>query len=669
MDNPAEKISLLRESLNEHNHRYYVLNEPSILDAEYDQLFQSLLALERDNPELVTPDSPTQRVGAAPLSSFQQIKHKIPMLSLDNLFSSEALADFVKKVTARFDDGADADFVAEPKFDGVAISLFYRDGQLEYAATRGDGETGEDVTQNIRTIYSIPLALKGEGFPSQLEVRGEVLMPRRAFQHLNQSAEAEGEKAFVNPRNAASGSLRQLDPKITAKRRLHMFAYSVGFYDGGLIPDKHFDAMCKLTEWGFSVSELVEKLSGEAECEDYRRRLTELRPALDYDIDGIVYKINDFALQQKMGFVSRAPRWAMAYKFPAEEAVTKLVDVEFQVGRTGVLTPVARLEPIFVGGVTVSNATLHNMSEIRRLDLRVGDSVVVHRAGDVIPKVARVVLERRPKEGGLEIEAPTVCPACGSVVLYSEDEAAIRCAGALQCPAQLKESVKHFVSRKAMDIDGFGEKLVAQLIDKDLMRCVTDVYRLRVADLVLLDRMGQRSAEKLFAAIQSSKSTTLSRFIFALGIREVGEATARSLASTYGDIKILGSLTEDDLISVEDVGPVVAHNIRQFFSTKQNQEMIQGLIDLGVHWAEEAPPSAEGALHGETVVVTGTLASFTRDQVKQRLIELGAKVSGSVSKNTSFLIAGEKAGSKLAKAKELGVKVVLEEDLSEFLAS
>jgi len=669
MNNPEEKISLLRKSLNEHNHRYYVLNEPSIPDAEYDQLFQSLLALERENPELLTPDSPTQRVGAAPLSSFQQIKHKIPMLSLDNLFSAEALADFVEKVGARFEDSKDTEFVAEPKFDGVAISLFYRDGQLEYAATRGDGETGEDVTQNIRTIYSVPLSLTGEGFPSQLEVRGEVLMPRRAFHHLNQSAEVEGEKVFVNPRNAASGSLRQLDPKITAKRRLHMFAYSVGFYDGGLIPDKHFDTMRKLTEWGFSVSELVEKLSGQTECENYRSRMTVLRPKLDYDIDGIVYKLNDFAQQQEMGFVSRAPRWAMAYKFPAEEAVTKLVGVEFQVGRTGVLTPVARLEPVFVGGVTVSNATLHNLSEIRRLDLRVGDSVVVHRAGDVIPKVARVVLERRPKDGGLEIEAPSVCPACGSVVLFSEDEAAIRCAGALQCPAQLKESVKHFVSRKAMDIDGFGEKLVAQLIDKNLLHCVTDVYRLRVADLVLLDRMGQKSAEKLVAAIQSSKRTTLSRFIFALGIREVGEATARSLARTYGDINVLISLTEDELISVEDVGPVVAHNIMQFFSTEQNQEMIKGLIDLGVHWAEETPRNSGGALQGETVVVTGTLAQFTRDEVKQRLLDLGAKVSSSVSKNTSYLIAGDKAGSKLVKAKELGIKVVLEDELSQFLGS
>ena len=660
-----ERVTGLRDELNKHNQRYYVLNEPSIPDAEYDRLFQSLLSLEKKHPELVSSDSPTQRVGAAPLEAFNQVTHKLPMLSLDNLFSADELSAFVNKVADKLSESSDLAFVAEPKFDGVAISLFYRDGKLEYAATRGDGETGEDVTQNIRTIYSIPLSLSGSSYPSELEVRGEVLMPKAVFHRLNEQAQALGEKPFVNPRNAASGSLRQLDSKTTANRRLHMFAYAIGYYDGGTVPDNHYDAMVALRGWGFAVNQHVEKLIGTAECESYRLMLTKLRPDLDYDIDGIVYKVNSFAQQDKLGFVSRAPRWAMAYKFPAEEAVTTLLGVEFQVGRTGALTPVARLEPVFVGGVTVSNATLHNVDEINRLDIRVGDSVVVHRAGDVIPKVVRVVAERRPKTA-TAIAIPTKCPICGSEVVSVDDEAAIRCSGALLCPAQLKESIKHFVSRKAIDIDGFGEKLVAQLVDRKLLNCVTDIYDLRVADLILLDRMAEKSAEKLVSAIESSKKTTLPRFLFSLGIREVGEATARSLSEAYGDISAIRQLDEKDFLSVDDVGPIVAKNIHLFFSSTKNQEMIEGLLAAGIVWDKPAAVDAAGPLAGSTIVITGTFTSYSRDELKQRLLALGAKVSGSVSKKTNFLIAGDKAGSKLTKAQDLGVDVLFESELDSF---
>lgn len=663
------RVRSLREQLNEHNYRYYVMDAPSIPDSEYDHLFQELKRLEEDHPELLRPDSPTQRVGAEPLDAFRQIKHRVPMLSLDNVFDAESLSSYVKKLQERLAIETDLQFVAEPKFDGVAISLFYQNGLLEYAATRGDGETGEDVTQNVRTIRSVPLSLRGEGYPEALEVRGEILMPKAVFEDLNRNATEAGEKVFVNPRNAASGSLRQLDPGMTAKRKLHLFAYSVG-YSQGRLPDTHSETMNLLKDWGFAVSEYVRCVSGDAGCQAYREELASARPGLDFDIDGIVYKVDRFDYQQALGFVSRAPRWAIAYKFPAEEAVTELLGVDFQVGRTGVLTPVARLKPVFVGGVTVSNATLHNLEELARLDLKIGDAVVVQRAGDVIPKVVRSVPERRP-ENARAIEPPMRCPVCASEVFSIQDQIAIRCSGAWRCPAQRKESIKHFVSRKALDVDGFGDKLVEQLVNKNMLQDAADIFKLNAAALLLLDRMGEKSAKKLLQSIESSKKTTLARFIYALGIPEVGEATARSLAQHFGDIDPLLLAKEEALQEIDDIGPIVARNICHFLRESRNVDLIEELRALGVFWSKvvQRAPQENSAFAGKTVVVTGTLAHFTRDEIKAILLDSGAKVSSSVSRSTDILIAGEKAGSKLLKAKELGVEVLSEEELADMLSN
>ena len=669
MKDIEQQLEKLREQLRYHNHRYYVLDDPEIPDAEYDRLFHELQALEVAHPELLTPDSPTQRVGATPLSEFGEIRHAIPMLSLGNVFSDGEMLAFDKRIRDRLKSEAEIEFVAEPKLDGLAISLLYEHGLFTRAATRGDGETGEDVTQNVRTIEAIPLRLMGQGWPHVLEVRGEIYMPKAGFNALNERLRSEGAKTFVNPRNAAAGSLRVLDSRITAQRPLTIFCYAVGLVDGGEMPDTHYAILQQLAAWGFRVCPEIRLVQGAQGCLNYYRNIGAQRESLPYDIDGVVYKVNSIALQQELGFVSRAPRWATAHKFPAQEETTVLEDVEFQVGRTGALTPVARLKPVFVGGVTVSNATLHNMDEIERKDVRIGDTVIVRRAGDVIPEVARVILERRPADAR-QITIPTHCPVCGSDVQRPEGEAVFRCTGGLYCPAQVKEAIKHFASRKAMNIDGLGDKLVEQFFEQGLIRHVDDLYRLieKKERIAALERMGDKSAANLVNALEKSKSTTLERFIFALGIREVGEATAKALARHFGTMEALQAANEETLKLVPDVGPVVAANIAQFFSEAHNRDTIQHLRDLGVHWQNyEAKPAEALPLAGKTYVITGTL-SRSRDDIKADLEALGAKVAGSVSKKTTALIAGESAGSKLDKAQSLGVEVLNEAALSVLLS-
>ena len=668
MNSLTQQIEELRTQLRHHNHLYYVLDEPSIPDAEYDRLFRELQALEAAHPELITPDSPTQRVGAAPLSEFGEVKHAIPMLSLGNVFSDEELIAFDKRIHDRLKTDAEIEFVAEPKLDGLAISIVYENGVLVRAATRGDGETGEDVTLNVRTIKSVPLRLVGENIPAIVEVRGEIYMPKAGFDAINERLRQEGGKTFVNPRNAAAGSLRQLDPRLTAQRPLDMFCYAVGQVEGGKVPDKHYAILQQFRAWGLRVCPEICIVQGAQGCLDYFREIGARRSGLPYDIDGVVYKVNNMALQQELGFVSRAPRWAIAHKFPAQEEITELEGVDFQVGRTGALTPVARLKPIFVGGVTVSNATLHNMDEIERKDVHIGDFVIVRRAGDVIPEVASVVLERRPANAQL-ITLPAHCPVCGSDVQRPAGEAVARCTGGLYCPAQVKEAIKHFASRKAMNIDGLGDKLVEQLFDAGLIRHVDDLYNLDVEAVAALERMGKKSAENLIAAVENSKATTLERFIFALGIRNAGEGTAKGLARYFGSLEAILAATEETLKLVPDIGVVVAANVAQFFAEAHNRDTIQRLRGFGVHWSNyEAKPVEALPLAGKTYVITGTL-SRSRDDIKADLEALGAKVSGSVSKKTTALIAGENAGSKLEKAESLGVQVLDEVELQALLAS
>ncbi|WP_281648257.1 NAD-dependent DNA ligase LigA [Parendozoicomonas sp. Alg238-R29] len=653
------EIASLRGEIRLHNHRYYVLDDPSVPDAEYDRLLNRLKALEADNPELVTIDSPTQRVGATPLASFGQIRHELPMLSLDNAFSDDDMDDFNRRITDRLKATEDIEFACEPKLDGIAVSLLYEEGKLVRGATRGDGTTGEDITQNVRTIPSIPLTLLGEGWPVRLEVRGEIYMPRAGFEKLNEEARKKDEKTFVNPRNAAAGSLRQLDSRITATRPLEMCCYSAGLVEGGELPDVHGETLKCFKAWGLKINPEMEIVTGISACIAYYGKLADKRDSLPYEIDGIVYKVNNFALQEQLGFVARAPRWAIARKFPAQEEMTELVDVDFQVGRTGAITPVARLKPVFVGGVTVSNATLHNMDEVERLGVHIGDAVIIRRAGDVIPQVVRVVEERRPSSAK-EIVLPEQCPICESEIERSEEEAVARCTGGLFCQAQRKEAIKHFSSRKALDIDGLGDKLVEQLVDKELIKTIADLFRLTVEQLVRLERMGEKSARNLLAALETSKKTTLARFIYSLGIREVGEATAASLASHYGDLPALLEVDEEALQEVDDVGPIVAKHIALFFRQAHNLEVIEQLRAVGVEWPvievnKEA--AAKLPLAGQTWVLTGTLSLMTRDQGKAYLQQLGAKVSGSVSAKTTGLVAGEKAGSKLTKAQGLDVPV------------
>jgi DNA ligase (NAD+) len=656
------RLESLREQLHEHSHRYYVLDEPSIPDAEYDRLFRELQELEEQYPEWRSDDSPTRRVGGAPLAAFSQVRHETPMLSLDNAFSEQELRDFDARIRGRLDSEHPLGYVCEPKLDGIAVSLLYVDGVLVRGATRGDGQTGEDISENVRTIQSIPLKLKGEGWPSELEVRGEIYMPRAGFEKLNNEAREQGSKTFVNPRNAAAGSLRQLDSRITAKRPLEMCCYGVAVAGDSWF-ERHSDALARLAEWGFRVNAEMAVVEGVDACVDYYHRLLSRRDRLSYDIDGIVFKVDDVALQQKLGFVSRAPRWAIAHKFPAQEETTVLRDVEFQVGRTGAVTPVAKLKPVFVGGVTVSNATLHNFDEIDRLGVKIGDTVVVRRAGDVIPQIVQVVLARR-EASVRDIAVPACCPVCGSELERAPGEAVLRCTGGLVCAAQRKEAIKHFASRKAMDIDGLGDKLVEQLVDAGLIETMADLYKLSLDQLVELERMGKKSAENLLAALTASKDTSFARFLYALGIREVGEATALNLAQHYQTLDALAEASEESLLEVADVGPIVASHIHSFFASDHNREVIRQLRDCGVCWPEVVSRSdTDQPLAGQTWVLTGNLESMTRSQAKEKLQTLGAKVAGSVSSKTDCLAAGANAGSKLRKAEELGISIINEAEL------
>ncbi len=646
----------LRELLRYHNHRYYVLDDPEIPDVEYDRLFRELQALEQQHPDLVTVDSPTQRVGGEALAGFEQVTHAIPMLSLGNVFSDEELADFDRRVRQGL--GIDeVEYCAEPKLDGLAISIRYENGVLVRAATRGDGTTGEDVTHNVRTIESVPLKLMGSDYPQVLEVRGEVYMPKAGFEQLNARQREKGEKSFANPRNAAAGSLRQLDPRITATRPLTLFCYGIGVVEGVELPRNHYDILQRLKDWGLRVCPDVRKVQGAEGCADFYEKIGEQRDSLPYDIDGVVYKVNSLAQQEELGFVSRAPRWATAHKFPAQEELTTLLDVEWQVGRTGALTPVARLEPVHVAGVIVSNATLHNPDEIARKNVRIGDTVIVRRAGDVIPEVVGAVESQRP-ENTRAIETPTQCPVCGSEVEHAEGEAVPRCSGGLYCSAQRKNAIKHFASRRAMDIDGLGDKLVEQFVDEKLIDDVADLFTLSAVQIAGLERMGEKSAQNLVEALKKASNTTLERFLFALGIREVGESTARTLAKHFGNLPAIKAANEEQLIEVEDVGPIVAHHIHTFFQQPHNLEVIEKLQQAGVNWPDvEKVEAGEQPLAGQTFVLTGTLVQMKRNEAKEKLMALGAKVSGSVSKKTSVVVAGEAAGSKLTKAQQLGVEV------------
>ncbi len=657
----AAEIETLRRDIRHHNHRYYVLDDPEISDAEWDRLLLRLRALEAAHPELVTPDSPTQRVGAAPAEEFAEIRHRLPMLSLDNAFSDEDVVGFDRRARERLGRETQFEYSAEPKLDGLAIAVTYENGVLVRAATRGDGTTGEDVTANVRTIASLPLRLSGDA-PPLLEARGEVFMPIAGFERMNAEAARRGDKVFVNPRNAAAGSLRQLDPRITASRPLDLFFYALGVVEGARLPKRHSEVLQRLRHWGLRVCPEARVVSGVSGCLDYYANIGARRAQLPYQIDGVVYKIDDLDAQRELGFVSRAPRWAVAHKFPADEALTVLKDVEFQVGRTGALTPVARLEPVFVGGVTVSNATLHNMDEIVRKDVHVGDTVVVRRAGDVIPEVARVLPERRPV-GARVPQMPMQCPVCGSGVERDADAAVARCTGGYRCSAQRKERLRHFASRRALDIEGLGEKLVDQLVEAALVEWPSDLFGLSAERLAALERMGQKSAENLIGSIERSKETSLARFLYALGIREVGEATAAALARHFGDVDALASADLERVQQVPDVGPVVAARVVEFFADPDNRREIERLRTMGVHWASAAPSSGEQPFAGLTFVITGSLESMGRDEAEDALRALGAKAVGSVSRKTSYLIAGAEAGSKLRKAEELGVPVLDEQAL------
>ncbi|HEC06429.1 MAG TPA: NAD-dependent DNA ligase LigA [Thiolapillus brandeum] len=657
----------LRRQIDYHNYRYYVLDDPEIPDSEYDRLMRELQALEAAHPELITPDSPTQRVGAQPLKEFAEVRHAIPMLSLGNAFSDEEMADFDERVRKLL-NVEQIEYSAEPKLDGLAISLRYEKGVLVQGATRGDGHRGEDVTSNVRTIGAIPLRLLGEGWPAVLEVRGEIFMPKKGFEELNRRARKKGEKTFANPRNAAAGSLRQLDPKITATRPLSFYAYGWGELSVEKLGDSYSDAMAVIKEYGLPVSPELKVVQGLQGCLDYFDAMARKRDSLDYEIDGVVFKVNDLQQQERLGFVSRAPRWAIARKFPAQEALTVVKDVEFQVGRTGAVTPVARLDPVEVGGVTVRNATLHNMDEVKKKDVHIGDTVYVRRAGDVIPEIVRVLPERRPKTAQ-EVVLPKHCPVCGSDVIKPEGEAVARCTGGLYCPAQRKEAIKHFASRRAMDIEGLGDKLVEQLVEQELIHDPADLYSLTRQQLMGLERMGEKSAQNLLDALERSKETTLAHFLYALGIREVGEATSQTLAQQFGSLEALEKASEEELQETPDIGPIVAAHIAAFFHQPHNREVIDKLLQAGIHWpAVETPSEEELPLKGKTFVLTGSL-SRPRSEIKVELQALGAKVTGSVSKNTDYVVAGEAAGSKLDKARDLGVTILDEDGLKILLAS
>ena len=666
MTNIQTQIDNLRKTLRQYEYEYHVLDNPTVPDSEYDRLFHQLKALELEHPEFLTSDSPTQRVGAKPLSGFSQIRHEIPMLSLDNAFSDEEFNAFVKRIEDRLIVlPKPLTFCCEPKLDGLAVSILYVNGVLTQAATRGDGTTGEDITANIRTIRNIPLQLLTDNPPARLEVRGEVFMPHAGFERLNEYALEHGEKTFANPRNAAAGSLRQLDPNITSKRPLVLNAYGIGIAEGVELPNTHYARLQWLKSIGIPVNPEIRLCNGTNEVLDFYRDIQNKRSSLGYDIDGTVLKINDIALQNELGFISKAPRWAIAYKFPAQEELTVLNDVEFQVGRTGAITPVAKLEPVFVAGVTVSNATLHNGDEIERLNIAIGDTVIIRRAGDVIPQIIGVLHERRP-DNAKPIIFPTNCPVCDSQIIRIEGEAVARCTGGLFCAAQRKEALKHFVSRKAMDIDGVGGKLIEQLVDRELVHTPADLFKLDLTTLTRLERMGSKSAENALNSLEKAKSTTLARFIFALGIREVGEATALNLANHFKTLDALKAADLEQLQQVPDVGEVVANRIFVFWREAHNVAVVEDLIAQGVHWETvEVKEASENLFKDKTVVLTGTLTQMGRNEAKALLQQLGAKVSGSVSSKTDFVIAGDAAGSKLAKAQELNIAVLTEE---EFLA-
>jgi DNA ligase (NAD+) len=661
-----QRIQQLREEINHHNHLYYVLDEPHVPDSEYDRLLRELQQLEAKHPDLITPDSPTQRVGAEPLKAFAEVKHRLPMLSLDNAFSDEEFESFERRVKERLETDKEITYCAEPKLDGLAVSLRYESGQLVQAATRGDGSQGEDVTHNVRTIQSVPLRLIGDGWPDVLEVRGEVFMPKAGFERFNAEARKAGEKEFVNPRNAAAGSLRQLDPKITATRPLDMFCYGFGEIAGGPLADTHSAGIAMLAQWGLRTSPEMKILVGIGQCKEYFDQIAQRRDGLEYDIDGVVFKVDSLADQDSLGFVARSPRWAIARKFPAQEELTTVESIEFQVGRTGAITPVARLNPVFVGGVTVSNATLHNMDEVAKKDVRAGDTVFVRRAGDVIPEVVRVLKERR-KEGAGPVELPQHCPECGSDVIKPEGEAVARCSGGLFCSAQRKEAIKHFASRRMLDIEGLGDKLVEAIVDQGMVHDLADIYTLSHEQYAGLERMGEKSAENLLQALEKSKHTTLGRFLYALGIREVGEVTASALASHFRTLDAIMQAKADDLSQIEGIGPIMAEHIVAFFQQPHNLEVIQKLLDAGIYWDRvEAPAADVQILAGKSFVITGTL-SRPRSEIKDELISMGAKVVGSVSKKTDYLLAGSEAGSKLAKAEKLGVTIIDEDGLNDLI--
>ena len=660
------KLETLRNTLRRYEYEYHVLDNPSVPDSEYDRLFHQLKALELEHPDLVTVDSPTQRVGAKPLAGFRQIRHEMPMLSLDNAFSDEEFYAFVKRIEDRLIVlPKPLTFCCEPKLDGLAVSILYVNGVLSQAATRGDGSRGEDITANIRTIRNVPLQLLIDNPPTRLEVRGEVFMPHVGFERLNKHALELGEKTFANPRNAAAGSLRQLDPNITSKRPLAFNAYSIGIAEGINLPNTHYARLQWLKSIGIPINPEIRLCNGVQEVLAFYRDMQNKRALLGYDIDGTVLKINDIELQNELGFISKAPRWAIAYKFPAQEELTVLNDVEFQVGRTGAITPVAKLKPVFVAGVTVSNATLHNGDEIARLNLAIGDTVVVRRAGDVIPQIIGVLHERRPADAK-PIIFPHNCPVCGSQIVRIEGEAVARCTGGLFCAAQRKESLKHFVSRKAMDIDGVGGKLIEQLVERELIRTPADLFKLDLTTLMQLERMGEKSAKNALNSLEQAKHTTLARFIFALGIREVGESTALNLANHFKTLEALQNADFEQLQAVPDVGEVVANRILAFWREPHNVDAVNDLIAQGIHWdAVETKEAGDNPFKGKIVVLTGTLSQMGRNEAKALLQEMGAKVSGSVSAKTDFVIAGDAAGSKLTKAQELGITVLSED---EFLA-
>ena len=668
----TQRIEALRAEIRHHNHRYYVLDDPEIPDAEYDRLFAELHRLEAEHPALITPDSPTQRVGAEPRPELGEVRHSVPMISLDNAMNDERLVEFHRRLTVALPELDPVLYTAEPKFDGLAITLRYESGVLALAATRGDGTRGEDVTHNARTIPNVPLRLLGDDWPKVLEVRGEVYMPRAGFDRLNARLEERGERPFANPRNAAAGSLRQLDPRITARRPLRFCAYGWGEIAGEEPGESQFEMLQRLAGWGLPISPELQRVTGLDGCRDYFDDLGRRRETLAYDIDGVVFKLDRLSAQAALGATAHHPRWAIARKFPAQEALTEVEAVEFQVGRTGAVTPVARLRPVQVGGVTVSKATLHNLDEVRRKDVRIGDSVYIRRAGDVIPEIVRVLVERRP-DGARLVELPTQCPVCGSDVIRPEGEAVARCSGGLWCPAQRKEAIRHFAARRALDIEGLGEKLIEQLVDLEWVREPADLYRLTAGRLALLERMGEKSAANLIAALEHSKHTTLARFVFALGIREVGETTAQLLAEHFGGIEALMAASVEDLVAIKGIGPVVAAHIVGFMAQAHNREAIAHLLAAGIHWPEversdsmPAEPSA-APLTGQTFVITGTL-SRPREEFAARLQGLGAKVTGSVSKKTDYLLAGAEAGSKLAKAEALGVVVIDETGLESLIA-